>query len=124
MRFSQPGTGIFRWRAHCLHPGGGAVDEAAPVVHTGPMDDERRKQLLQRRDELLNNPTGLDAAETRRLDAEDRVTMCVRANNTPGFPMPLPTEVEAAERDLAEATQECDRIHEELRNIDQDLGML
>ena len=88
------------------------------------MDDHRRKQLLQRRDELLNNPTGLDAAETRRLDAEDRVTMCVRAKNTPGFPQPLPSEVEAAERDLAEATQECNRIHEELKIIDQALGML
>jgi uncharacterized protein (DUF3084 family) len=88
------------------------------------MDDERRKQLLQRRDELLNHPVGLNAAETRRQDAEDRVTMCVRAKNTPGFPRPLPTEVEAAERDLAEATQECDRIHEALRDIDQELGML
>lgn len=88
------------------------------------MDDHGRKQLLQRRDELLNNPTGLDAAETRRLDAEDRVTMCVRAKNTPGFPQPLASEVEAAERDLAEATQECNRIHEELKNIDQALGTL
>ncbi len=88
------------------------------------MDDKRREQLLQRKDELLNNPTGLNAAETRRLDAEDRVTMCTRAKNTPGFPRPLASEVEAAERDLAEATQECDRIHEELRNIDQELGVL
>jgi uncharacterized protein (DUF3084 family) len=88
------------------------------------MDDERRKQLLQRRDELLNHPTGLSAAETRRQDAEDRVTMCVRAKNTPGFPKPIPSEVEAAERDLAEATQDCNRIHEELRDIDQELGRL
>jgi hypothetical protein len=88
------------------------------------MHDQRRKQLLQRRDELLNHPTGLNAAETRRLEAEDRVTMCVRAKNTPGFPQPLPSEVQAAERDLAAATQECNRIHEELKNIDQALGML
>lgn len=72
----------------------------------------------------MNNPTELNAAEARRSEAEDRVTMCVRAKNTPGFPRPLATEVEAAERDLAEATQECDRIHEELRNIDQELGVL
>jgi hypothetical protein len=88
------------------------------------MNDSRRTQLLQRRDELLNQPTGLDAAETRRLDAEDRVNMCTRAKNTPGFPQPLASEVEAAERDLAEATQECNRIHEELKDIDQALGVL
>jgi hypothetical protein len=88
------------------------------------MNDQRRTQLQQRRAELLNEPTGLDAAESRRQDAEDRVTMCTRAKNTPGFPRPLPAEVEAAERDLAEATEACNRIHAELKTIDEELGVL
>jgi len=88
------------------------------------MDDQRRTQLQQRRAELLDNPTGLDAAETRRLDAEDRVTMCVRAQHTPGFPKPIQSEVEAAQRELAEATEECNRIHAELKSIDEELGVL
>jgi hypothetical protein len=88
------------------------------------MEDQRRKQLLQRRQELLNKQSGAEGAESRRQYAEDRVSMCTRAQNTPGFPKPLPAEVAAAQRDLSEATEECNRIHEELRNIDQELGML
>jgi hypothetical protein len=111
------------FHAHRFHPGRGGIDHADMVVHTDGMSDQRRNQLQQRRAELLN-PTTLDAAETRRQDAEDRVTMCIRAKNTPGFPMPFPAEVEAAERDLAKATEECNRIHEELKSIDEELGAL
>jgi hypothetical protein len=88
------------------------------------MNDERRNQLLQRRQELLSQQTATDGPETRRQDAEDRVNMCTRAKNTPGFPRPLPAEVEAAERDLSAATAECNRIHEELRDIDAELGLI
>jgi hypothetical protein len=88
------------------------------------MEDQRRNELQQRRQELLNKQTGPEGTETLRQDAEDRVTMCVRAQNTPGFPKPLPEEVAAAERDLEAATEECDRINEELRDIDQELGIL
>lgn len=72
----------------------------------------------------MDNPTGLNAAEARRQDADDRVMMCTRAKNTPGFPVPFPAEIEAAERDLAEATGECNRIHDELKSIDEELGKL
>ena len=88
------------------------------------MEDQRRNELLQKRQELLNKQTGPEGTEARRQDAEDRVTMAARALRTPGFPRPLPADVEAAERDLKEATDECNRINEELRNIDQELGIL
>jgi hypothetical protein len=111
-------------RAHPFRPTCGGIDEADPVVHTDGMSDQRRNQLQQRRAELLDDPTGLDAAETRRQDADDRVMMCTRAKNTPGFPVPFPAEIEAAERDLSEATEACNRIHEELKTIDEELGKL
>lgn len=100
------------------------IDEASLSVDNDAMDDQRRKELIQRREELLKQQTGPEGTETRRQDAEDRVTMCVRAQNTPGFPKPLQAEIESAERDLREATDECDRINEQLRDIDKDLGIL
>ena len=124
-RFFRRFQGAFHGAARTPSAGAGrGIDEAHRVVHTDGMDDQRRTQLQQRRTELLDNPTGLDAAETRRLDAEDRVTMCTRAKNTPGFPVPFPAEVQSAERDLAEATEECNRIHAELKSIDEELGAL
>jgi len=87
------------------------------------MDDPRR-ELMQRREELMKGLSGLDGAENRRQEAEDRVTMAAAALRTPGFPKPLPSEVESAERDLREATEACDRIDAELRDIDEQLGKL
>ncbi len=88
------------------------------------MEDQRRKELLQRRQELVEQQTGLNGTETRRQEAEDRVTMAAAALRTPGFPKPFPAEVEAAERDLREATDACNRINAELRDIDEALGTL
>jgi hypothetical protein len=88
------------------------------------MEDQTRNQLLQRKQELLNQQNGLEAAETRRQEAEDRVTIAGMALRTPGFPQPLPSEVEAAERALQEATEECDRIHAELHDIEDKLAGL
>jgi hypothetical protein len=93
-------------------------------MHTGGMEHQRRNELLQRRQELLNKLTGLEGTESRRQDAEDRVTMAAKALRTPGIPKPFPAEVEAAERDLREATDECNRIHAELQDIDEQLGKL
>lgn len=99
-------------------------DESTKGMHTSSMEDNRRKELLQRRQELVNKQSGSDGSETRRQEAQDRVTMAAAAMGTPGFPKPLPSEVEAAERDLREATDECTRINEELRDIDTELGTL
>jgi hypothetical protein len=88
------------------------------------MKDQRREELLQRRRELINKQTGLEGSETRRQEAEDRVQIAEMAQRTPGFPRPFPAEVEAAERDLREATDECNRISAELRDIDEALGTL
>lgn len=88
------------------------------------MENQKRDELMQCRQKLLDKQSGVQGAETRRQYAEDRVTMASRAMRTPGFPKPLPGEVEAAERELAEATEECNRIHAELRDIDQALGKL
>lgn len=85
------------------------------------MEEQRRQQLLQRRQELLNQQSGL---ETRRQDADDRVTMVARALRTPGFPKPIASEVEAAERELGEATEACNRISVQLRETDEELGRL
>jgi chromosome segregation ATPase len=93
-------------------------------MHTDGMENQRRNELLARREELVNKQTGLEGSENRRQDAEDRVVMAAAALNTPGFPKPLPAEVESAERDLREATDECDRINAELRDIDDELGRL
>jgi hypothetical protein len=101
-----------------------SIDESTAEMHTGGMEDQRRKELLQRRQELLNKQTGSEGTETRRQEAEDRVTMAAAALRTPGFPKPLPAEVEAAERDLRVATEECDRINAELRDIDEELEAL
>jgi hypothetical protein len=86
------------------------------------MDDQRRNELLQRRQALISKQTGAKGSETTRQEAEDRVTMAALALRTPGFPKPFPAEVEDAERDLREATTECDRINAELRDIDEELG--
>ena len=88
------------------------------------MDDQTRNTLLQRKQELLSRQTGLEGAETRRQHAEDRVTIAGMALRTPGFPKPLASEVEAAERELQEATEECDRIHAELRDLEEKLAGL
>jgi len=93
-------------------------------MHTGGMADQRREELLQKRQELMNKQNGVEGSENRRQDAEDRVMMAAAAQRTPGFPKPLPTEVEAAERDLSEATDECNRINAELRDIDKELATL
>jgi multidrug efflux pump subunit AcrA (membrane-fusion protein) len=85
------------------------------------MDEQRRQQLLQRRQDLLSQQSG---AENKRQDAEDRVTMAARALRTPGFPKPFASEVEASERELEEATGECDRIAAELCDTDAELGKL
>ncbi len=88
------------------------------------MEDQRRNELLQRKKELLNKQTGLDGAETRREHAEDRVQISAMAQRTPGFPKPLPSEIADAERDLKAATEECDRINAELRDIEKQLADL
>jgi hypothetical protein len=86
------------------------------------MEDQRRNELLKRRQELVNKQSGRDGSESKRQDAEDRVAMAAAALRTPGFPKPFPAEVEAAEHELKEATEECDRINAELRDIDAALG--
>jgi hypothetical protein len=88
------------------------------------MEDQQRQKLLQRRQELVNMQTVPEGPEARRQDAEDRVTIAAAALRTPGFPKPFPAEVEAAERDLREASEECERISAELRDIDAELGKL
>jgi hypothetical protein len=100
------------------------IDEFTSRMHTGEMEDQRRKELLQRRQELMSKRSEADGPEDRRQEAEDRVSMAAAALRTPGFPKPLPGEVAAAERDLREATEECDRINAELRDIDEALGTL
>jgi hypothetical protein len=100
------------------------VDESTGGRHTGCMDDQRRKELLQRRQELINQQSGPEGSETRRREAEDRMTMAAAALRTPGFPKPLPSEVQAAEQELSEATDECNRISAELRDIDEAMGAL
>jgi hypothetical protein len=87
------------------------------------MEDQRRNELLQRKQELIDKLTGLEGAETRRQYAEDRVKCAEMAQSVPGFPRPLRPEIEAAERDLKEATDECNRIDAELRAIDTELGI-
>lgn len=73
---------------------------------------------------MLDKQAAADGPESRRQDAEDRVLMAGKAMRTPGFPKPLPAEIEAAERELQEAIEECDRVHAELRDIDVELGIL
>ena len=68
--------------------------------------------------------SGSEGAETKRQYAEDRVSIAGAALRTPGFPKPFPAEIEAAERDLQEAADECNRIDAELREIDEALGKL
>jgi hypothetical protein len=87
------------------------------------MENQRRYELLQRKQELLNRQNGPEGAETRRVYADDRVKCAAMALNVPGFPRPLPSEVDAAERELKEATEECERIHAELHEIDKELGI-
>ncbi len=86
------------------------------------MENQRRNQLLQRKQELLNQQNGSQGAETRRQYAQDRVQIAEVAKRTPGFPKPLQSEVDAAERDLKEATEECERIIAELQNIEKELA--
>jgi hypothetical protein len=88
------------------------------------MENQRRDELLRRKQELLNKQNGPEGAETRREYAEDRVKCAEMAKSVPGFPRPLPSEVNAAERDLKEATEECDGINAELQDIDKELGGL
>jgi len=54
------------------------------------MDDQRRNELLQRRQALISKQTGAKGSETTRQEAEDRVTMAALALRTPGFPKPFP----------------------------------
>lgn len=100
------------------------IDESSEALHTGVMDDQRRNELMQRRQELVSKQTGPQGTETRRQEAEDRVTIAAAAMRTPGFPKPLPSEIEAAERELQEASDECERVNAELRDIDEALGAL
>ena len=100
------------------------IDESIEDMQTGDMENQRRKELLQTRQELMSKQGGSAGSEARRQDAQDRVTMAAAALRTPGFPKPLPAEVEAAERDLKEATDQCNRINAELRDIDEELGKL